>query len=279
MPVWVGGFAFEQQARSDKLTGALAVLDPHGPNVVDVGTFTANVPLYADVLSLTLTNTTWSRLDDSTRTALRQAAAATRDGWIAKRLNIAEGAAQACRAGFGVTLVDAATLEAFRRGLAGVEATVGRESGNADAIARIRTLSAGVLASTVTPCERPSTGNSNAGARVDDQSVLDGVWRTDVPLEEWRARGLPENDWPTNGGVHTLTFANGGWRDHDDVVGHPPDAAGTFAIKGDRVTLVFGEGSTLFSARFKRDGDSLVLSDVTQSDLSALWASEWQLAG
>ena len=278
-PVWVGGFDFEEQARSGKLTGALAVLDPHGPNVVDVGTFTANVPVYADVLSLTLTKPAWSRLDDHTRTALREAAAATRESWMAQRLTLDEGASQACRAGFGVSLVDGKTLAAFRRGFAGVEVAVGREPGNADAIARIRALSADVGAPSVTPCDRTSTGTSTAGAGAGDQRILDGVWRTDVPLKEWLARGLPENAWPTNGGVHTLTFADGGWRDHDNVVGNPPDGAGTFVIEGDRVTLVLSDGSTVFSARFKRDGDSLVFSNVTQSDLAALWAGQWQRAG
>ena len=222
-PVWVGGFDFEKQAWAGQLTGALAVLDPSAPNVVDVGTFTANVPIYADVISLALTADAWARLDDAGRVAVRDAATAARDTQGAARLTVPEGAAKACAAGFGVAVVDTGSVESFERAFAPVADRIAKDPGNAASIAAIREF-----ANTPRDTEPVSTcvqgDTTGIATSAGDQTAIDGSWRMDLPLEEWLARGLPEVAWPTNGGLHTMTFDSGTWRDHDDVVGNPPDA-------------------------------------------------------
>jgi hypothetical protein len=87
--------------------------------------------------------------------------------------------------------------------------------------------------------------------------------------------------WPTNGGLHTLTFDAGTWRDHDDVVGNPPDGTGTFTLAGDRLRVIVDDNNlVLINATFRRDGDTLTISgNDTDDELQDAWNGTWRRTG
>ena len=85
-----------------------------------------------------------------------------------------------------------------------------------------------------------------------------------------------------------LTFDHGLWRDHDDVVGKPPDACGPSTVKNGVLTAIStSEGGTrlpkrtLFRVRFARNGDRLQLTIVSAFDYIAayVFSGSWQRLG
>lgn len=276
-PTWIGGFDFQEAAKTGALSGALAVLDPSGPNVVAQGIFTVNLPFYADATTLALSERAWNQLDDPARAVLSEAAARVRDQWVSRRLTQPQAASQACDLGFGIAQAASSTITQFQGRFQPIVEAVAGHASNADTIQRIRDIEATTSPSAVDTClARTPDGDATASG---DQRAIDGSWRRMITQEEWEARGLAASDWPTNGGLHTQTFESGTWRDHDVVAGNPPDGTGTFTIDGDRLTVTLDDGTVLYTSRFVRDGDRLTLSGSSGDQLAGMWDGQWAKVG
>ena len=276
-PRWVGGFAFEAAARGGSIAGAAQPVDP----VVAVarGTFTANVPLGADAVTLSVGDAAWARLGAADRSLLAAAAAAVRDGWAAARQTVAGGSVEACADGQGVAVASAATVATLGAAFAPVVADIAAVPGNRARLDRLAAIGASL------PPARPHLCMRSLGVEgpiaSGDQHAIDGVWRRMMTRDAWRALGLESQEYPTNGGLHTWTIADGRWLDHDDVEGLPPDGSGTLTLHGGTATVVLdGTNTIFFEARYEMHGDELRISDVRGDDhLVIMWAGTWRRVG
>jgi hypothetical protein len=147
---------------------------------------------------------------------------------------------------------------------------------------------AGVVATLLASVMAQTAGSHGTAESLSaGRSVLDGSWRKTVTKAEFRRAGLSEQSWNTNGGLHTLTFKNGKWLDHDQVVGNPPDGGGPFTIRGKVVTAIWNwvggrsiKPVMLFRARFVRKGDTLRLTVLGGDKMApVLWAGTWKRVG
>jgi TRAP-type C4-dicarboxylate transport system substrate-binding protein len=276
-PRWVGGFAFEQAARSGDLDGAVAVT--RAAAAVNTGTFTYNVPLALDAVTLAITARAWNDLNQTERAILRTAGRRSRDGWRIARSTLGEDAADACLRGDGVALAEPAALDAFRAAFAPAEKAVSVHGNNAGTIARLRSIARRHPPATFATCGM-ATRTNGIGRGIGDQTLIDGSWRRYVSREEWARLGIPMSDWPTNGGLHTLSFSAGRWNDHDVVEGTPPDAGGPFVLRDGRLYASLDvDGEVLLDGvRFVTSGDELVLSGAgagAGDPILQMWNGRW----
>ena len=283
-PRWIPGFRAQDLAYAGKLPGVVTFGDP--ASLLAPGTYTANVPIYANGVTLAISDAAWKRLDAGQRRLLTEAALATRDEWARSRLTVAIVARKTCGLGYGVAIADRRALAAFRAAFAPVVSGLEADPANRRRITRIRRIDAPSSGPTVPSCTLAAAPKPVATG-VGDQTVLDGAWRKVVTREQWATAGLPAIDWNTNGGLETMTFKHGAWVYHDDVVGHPPDGIGIFSIDGNVLTVVntaFGDKPikpfVLFRAHVARHGSELQVTLLGHDKfLATVFGGVWKKAG
>jgi hypothetical protein len=112
----------------------------------------------------------------------------------------------------------------------------------------------------------------------------EGVYRANITGDFMRSRGLPADRAYFDGGLHTMTFKAGQWRDHTDSPANQDDCVGGYTVSGSRVSVTC-YGREIFSAAWSVEGDMLHLTDVrsgegTQHLAEVLWGGKpWKRIG
>jgi TRAP-type C4-dicarboxylate transport system substrate-binding protein len=119
---------------------------------------------------------------------------------------------------------------------------------------------------------RDQLNGARAWRRIEQpQPFPEGVYRANVPGEFLTSRGLPADRAYYDGGLHTMTFKHGRWRDHTDSPADQPDCVGTYTVTGSRVSVTC-YGREIFSAAWTLDGRMLRLTDVRSGEGTQLLA-------
>ena len=169
------------------------------------GVATGNVVFYPKVNSLVVNQEVRDGLDDEQWTVLTRAADRTRD-WVLRTLPADNASAEEfCAEGGRIVAAGPADLAALRGSTAVVTRSLRTDPVTAGILGRIEDLKRSTSAA------RPTTSCGTDGPS-REVSSLDGVYRTTVTAEAFRAAGVTSEDRITeNAGAYTIRLDGGTW--------------------------------------------------------------------
>ncbi|TDN90744.1 hypothetical protein [Microbacterium sp. BK668] len=251
-------------------TDSSYLLDPYG-------TATGNVVFYPKVNVLVANADAWASLDERARQAITEAAGATRE-WVRENQPTDADAANAwCAGGGSIVAATADQVASFRAAAQPVVDAIAANGGNADIIAAISEVVAGVSApDPVTGCETTTAGPGS------DTSIA-GTYRWEVTAEVLEAAGVSADQWcPEVCGIYTQTLvADGTWThrwEDPDGKGESVSAHGTWSFDGENL-IKEESGYQALSMVVRPDaaGNLTVtpFGDFPEIDVLAITATPW----
>jgi Bacterial extracellular solute-binding protein, family 7 len=139
--------------------------------------------------------------------------------------------------GASVALATPDQLAEIKSKLEPVLANIRKDAAAKKAIVRMLSLHTGTTDPVARACGDPIAGTTEADflvTPVGDQTVLDGVWRLEAKLEDFKSAGTSVKDANANAGVWTFTTKNG-LATIDQPNGE--QCKGEFAFDGDQISL------------------------------------------
>jgi TRAP-type C4-dicarboxylate transport system substrate-binding protein len=225
------------------------------------GVITGNAVVYLKANAIFAGSKVFAGLSDEQQSILRVAAEATRDWATRQHPDLANSAAAYCASGEGdVVVATRDQLVALRAAAQPAYDQLNGDPFTNTAIGRISEIAATVpTPPVISPCTAGTTGIADLSdvdtgpvTAAGDQTVIDGVWRMEVDLDPNADRPNAAQNATENNGTWTFTFGDGKFTARD------PNAinSGTFAINGDRVSMV-EPGGYRWEFTFQRTGDTM----------------------
>ena len=247
------------------------------------GVLMANVVFFPKTITLFANRSSFARLTQAQRAAIRAAARATMLGNASFPVRASIGfestlVRQYCTPGHSAALATAPQLAALRRAAEPVYATLARDRFTAAAISTIRGLAATLPLAPPIVAPRRCLVRGIAPAARSVAGRLNGTYRRVLTAAAAQAFGPPA----TNPGsrypfVITTVLRDGSWRANSS---NPPDQ-GTYGVSGNRITFTLGADTMRFT--FRRDADgTLHLTPVPPIDPGDAWimsGAAWRRLG
>ncbi len=247
------------------------------------GVLTANVVFFPKTMTLFANRSSFARLTQAQRAAVRAAARATMLGNASfpVRESISFESTlvrQSCAPGHSAALATPPQLAALRRAAQPVYARLAKDRFTAAAISTIRDLAATLPTAPPIVAPRRCLVRGIAPAARSVAGRLNGTYRRVLTAAAARAYGQPAtnpgNRYPF---VITTVLRDGSWRANSS---DPPDQ-GTYGVSGNRITFTLGADTMRFT--FRRDPDgTLHLTPIRPIDPGDAWimsGAAWRRLG
>jgi TRAP-type C4-dicarboxylate transport system substrate-binding protein len=222
-----------------------------GQSLPGTPTATGDVVFYPKFQVLVANSAALAKLSESQRTALREAAIATRDGAIAGHTAEADAAAAWCDAGGSVVLAGPEGIAAFEAAARPVFDAIAADPVTATAISAIRELATTVEPApgatacgpdgAAGPSEGPSAGPDLAGF-TGSSLPPDGSYRNEATVGQLIAGGATERYAKANAGISTVTIRDGTFSIESQNADGLHSCSASAVVAGDRVRLTTTTG-------------------------------------
>jgi TRAP-type C4-dicarboxylate transport system substrate-binding protein len=271
MPVDISSDAFSVAVANGEIAGAESGFAWAG-TLPTPNTFTGNITFYPKVNALVVNGAAFGHLSDDRREILREAAAKALRYVVRNAPTDAERAAVYCGNGGAIAFASKRDLAALERAAFPASRALEADPQTKELIEQIRAMKAQV---SVRPGASPAPCGSRAGRTVPASTVAgpsdfpEGVYRADLRPEDLIKKGLDSQTAYDIGGIRTLTFEKGRWRDHTQSAPSLPDCVGTYTVEARRIKLVLdaaqcGESAraVVMTARWKVGDGELTFFDI-----------------
>jgi TRAP-type C4-dicarboxylate transport system substrate-binding protein len=249
---------FSQAVANGSITGAESAFVLVG-NLPSPGTFTANITFYPKVNAIVMNDNAFNRLSDEQREILRTAAGETLRQTLRNAPSEAESAALYCRNGGTIAFASDADIAALEQAAQPLYEALEADAQTKELIRQIRRmkeqLSGGrdPLPKACAPASGGAVPTTPSGPA--PSQFPEGVYRADLPPEYLIQKGMDPVTAHQLGGIRTLTFENGRWRDHtqgvaEDCVGRYSIETGRLSLRQDRAECGEPAGTLVMSARW-----------------------------
>lgn len=248
------------------------------PSLPETTTGVSNITLYPKFNSIVINTAAWTTLPGGLQEVLRDAAQRTR-GWAIDTMpNEAAAAASFCRSGGRVVTADAKSVTALQQAVQPVHAELENDPTTRTLIEQIRSLHASTDASPAPkPCGPDAVAPSSTDTEAETTAFPQGVYRADLPRDQFLDAGHNAFDTNLHAGLWTLTFADGHLTitDVNARTGQEQTESGTYCVENGRIALGIpafrqtGSDSpcdTSWDAAWTVEGDQLRLVDVQAED-------------
>ena len=248
---------FSQAVANGSITGAESAFNLVG-NLPWPGTLTANITFYPKVNAIVMNKNAFNRLSDEHREILREAAAKTLRHTLRNAPSEADSAALYCRNGGTIAFASDADIAALEQAAQPVYEALESDPQTEELIKQIRRMKEQLsgarnpLPEACTPASGGAVPTTPSGP--EPSQFPEGVYRADLPPEYLIQKGMDPVTAHQLGGIRTLTFENGRWRDHtqgvaEDCVGLYSVEAGRISLRQDRAECGEAAGTLVMSAR------------------------------
>ncbi len=257
-PVEICCEEFSQAVANGSITGAESAFDLVG-NLPSPGTFTANITFYPKVDAIVMNDNAFNRLSDEQREIMREAAAETLRHTLRHAPSEADSAALYCRNGGKIAFASDTAIAAIEQATEPLYEALEADAQTKELIKQIRRMKeklSGAGDPLPQGCAAASSGAVPTTPSGPEPSQFpEGVYRADLPPEYLIQKGMDAVTAHQLGGIRTLTFENGRWRDHtqdvaEDCVGQYSVEAGRLSLRQDRAECGEPAGTLVMSARW-----------------------------
>jgi TRAP-type C4-dicarboxylate transport system substrate-binding protein len=249
---------FSQAVANGSITGAESAFVLVG-NLPSPGTFTANITFYPKVNAIVMNDNAFNRLSDEQREILRKAAGETLRQTLRNAPSEAESAALYCRNGGTIAFASDADIAVLEQAAQPLYKALEADAQTKELIRQIRRMKEqlsggrGPLPKACAPASGGAVPTTPSGPA--PSQFPEGVYRADLPPEYLIQKGMDPVTAHELGGIRTLTFENGRWRDHtqgvaEDCVGRYSIETGRLSLRQDRAECGEPAGTLVMSARW-----------------------------
>jgi TRAP-type C4-dicarboxylate transport system substrate-binding protein len=255
---------FSQAVATGEIDGAESGF-AWGGDLPRPGTFTANLTFYPKVNAIVVNRDAFGRLSDEHRELLREAAAKALRHSLRNDPSEGDRAAVYCRNGGAIAFASDTDVAALERAADPVYRALEADPQTKELIEQIKQMKeefSGGGDPVPDGCTPPSGGRVPPTSSAPDPSEFpEGVYRVDLPAEYLIEKGMDPTTAHELGGIRTLTFEDGRWRDHtrgvaEDCVGLYSVEAGRVSLRQDRAECGEPAGTLVMSARWTlKDGE------------------------
>ena len=241
-PVEICCDEYAQAVGDGSITGADSAFILVG-NLPRPGTLTTNITFYARVNIIVVNDDVFGRLSADEREILQAAAAETLRDALLHTPSEAESAEVYCRNGGTIAFAPEAELAALERAAEPVYDALESDPQTRELIEQIRRMKAQLsggrepLPEACAPASDAAAPTTSSGPQ--PKAFPEGVYRADIGIAQTAEyliqKGMDPPSAHELGGIKTLTFENGRWRDHTE--GLAEDCVGPYSVEAGRVSL------------------------------------------
>ena len=237
-PVEICCDEFSQAVANGSITGAESAFILVG-NLPWPGTFTANITFYPKVNAIVMNKNAFNRLSDEHREILREAAAKTLRDTLRNAPSDADSAALYCRNGGTIAFASDADIAALEQAAQPVYEALEADPQTKELIKQIRRMKEQLsgardpLPEACAPASGGAVPTTPSGP--EPSEFPEGVYRADLQPEDLIQKGMDQVTAHQIGGIRTLTFENGRWRDHTQGIAE--DCVGPYSVEAGRISL------------------------------------------